>query len=122
MNHSLSPISSFETDHNLIYDDPSISLVVIAVNDADIALNIAVKSLKQARTVVTSNKVFLAKHLKFLLDIEAEYGGKLLYEASVAAAIPIFSMLKNYLFAEDIERVQGILNGTSNFILSKILF
>ena len=75
--------------------------------------------MKSGKHVITANKDLLAVHLKLLEDLE-EKGLALKFEASVAGGIPIVNAINNGLNANNISKFMGILNGTSNFILSKM--
>lgn len=76
--------------------------------------------MKSGKHVITANKDLLAVHLKLLEDLGEEKGLALKFEASVAGGIPIVNAINNGLNANNISKFMGILNGTSNFILSKM--
>ena len=76
--------------------------------------------MKSGKHVITANKDLLAVHLKLLEDLAEEKGLALKFEASVAGGIPIVNAINNGLNANNISKFMGILNGTSNFILSKM--
>ncbi|AGA79508.1 homoserine dehydrogenase [Echinicola vietnamensis] len=76
--------------------------------------------LKSGKKVISANKKMLAAHLPELLELEKSYGGSLLYEASAAAGIPIITCLDCHFAGDHISKLQGILNGSSNYILSRL--
>lgn len=102
-----------------VLDLPNADLLVEAISDAGAAYNIATAALRAGRTLITANKKMLAEHFPELLDLERRYGGRLLYEAAVAGAIPIIRTLEEYFASEELLGLRGILNGTTNFILSQ---
>jgi homoserine dehydrogenase len=109
---------SFHYDSIAILEDAEIGIEVIS--ETKTALKIARSLLSQGKTLITANKKLIAGHLPELLALENKFGGKLLYEAAVAASIPILSNLTTQYQGDQIQKVQGILNGSSNYILSKI--
>jgi len=110
----------FTFDKNDILHNPEIDLVVELINDAVEAYDIVTTSLKQGKRVVTANKKMVADHLSELVQLQQEYGGILLYEASVCGSIPIIRNLEEYYDHELLYSLNGIVNGSSNYILSKI--
>jgi homoserine dehydrogenase len=112
--------SHFTFDASEILENPEINLVVELINDADEAYRIVTTALKKGKTVVTANKKMLAEHLEELVALQNEYQTALLYEASVCGSIPIIRNLEEYYDNELLYSVSGIVNGSSNYILSKI--
>jgi homoserine dehydrogenase len=98
---------------------PDTDILVEAISDADAAYKIAAVALREGRTLITANKKMLAEHFPELLDLERRYGGRLLYEAAACGAIPIFRLLQDYFAGEELLQLRGVLNGTTNFILSQ---
>ncbi len=90
------------------------------INNAGEAYDIVTTALKRGKTVVTANKKMLAEHLEELVALQGEYGTPLLYEASVCGSIPIIRNLEEYYDNELLHSVCGIINGSSNYILSKV--
>jgi homoserine dehydrogenase len=109
---------SFHYNSISILENAGIGIEVIS--ETDTALQIARALLSKGKTLITANKKLIAGNLPELLALESEFGGKLLYEAAVAASIPILSNLTTQYQGDEIHRIQGILNGSSNYILSKI--
>jgi len=112
------PMSNFTFDKNDILNDPSINLVVELIDDPVAAFNIVSTAMKKGKNVVTANKVMLAKHFKQLVEMQDRYKVSLLYEASAGASIPIIRNLEEYYDNELLYSLRGILNGTTNYILT----
>ncbi|RNI27342.1 homoserine dehydrogenase [Rufibacter immobilis] len=118
----LRPLSpeSFTYDWQEVLSDDRLDILVEAISDADEAYTIVSEALRRGKKVVTANKKLVAYHLPQLLALQQEFGGVLLYEAAVAGGIPIIRTVEEYFANEPLERVHGILNGSSNYILSQI--
>lgn len=114
------PMSNFTFDKNDILNDASINLVVELIDDADEAFNIVTTAMKKGKNVVTANKVMVANHFRELVDMQDKYKVSLLYEASAGASIPIIRNLEEYYDNELLHSLRGILNGTTNYILTKM--
>lgn len=103
-----------------VIEDPDVNLIVELIDDADAAYTIVKESLEHRLPVVTGNKKMLAAHLPELIELQKEMGTALLYDASACGSIPVIRNLEEY-YDNDLQvSVKGILNGSSNFILSKI--
>jgi len=103
-----------------IIEDPDINAVVELIDDAIAAYNIVSTSMKNGKCVVTGNKKMLAAHLPELMDIQRNTGVTLLYDASVGGSIPIIRNLEEYYDNELLQSITGILNGSSNYVLSQM--
>ena len=114
------PMSNFTFDKDDILNDPSINLVVELIDDADEAFRIVTTAMKKGKNVVSANKVMVAKHFKELVDLQEENHVSLLYEASAGASIPIIRNLEEYYDNELLHSLRGILNGTTNYILTRM--
>jgi homoserine dehydrogenase len=114
------PMSNFTFDKYEILNDASINLVVELIDDADEAFNIVSAAMKGGKNVVTANKMMVAKHFRELVDMQSKYKVSLLYEASAGASIPIIRNLEEYYDNELLHSLRGILNGTTNYILTKM--
>jgi len=114
------PMSNFTFDKNDILNDPSINLVVELIDDADEAFNIVTTAMKSGKNVVSANKVMVAKHFRELVDLQKKHNVSMLYEASAGASIPIIRNLEEYYDNELLHSLRGILNGTTNYILTKM--
>src|SRR5512133_687104 len=110
----------FTYDKNDMLNDPSINLVVELIDDADEAFSIVTTAIKSGKNVVSANKMMIAKHFKELVDLQAKYKVSMLYEASAGASIPIIRNLEEYYDNELLYSLRGILNGTTNYILTKM--
>lgn len=114
------PISNFTFDKNEILDDASINLVVELIDNEEDAFEIVTNAMKSGKNVVSANKVMVAKHFRELVDLQEKYNVSLLYEASAGASIPIIRNLEEYYDNELLHSLRGILNGTTNYILTKM--
>lgn len=103
-----------------VFEDPSIGIVVETIGGIGIAYEYTKKALKLGKHVVTSNKELVATHGPELLKIAKENGVNYLFEASVGGGIPIIRPMNRCLAANEIHSVTGILNGTTNYILSQM--
>ena len=108
--------SSFEE----IVNDPDISVVVEVIGGADAALEYTRRSLVAGKNVVTSNKELVASHGHELIKLAREKGVNYLFEASVGGGIPIMRPLVQCMAANKISEIYGILNGTTNYILTEM--
>ncbi|MDE6271724.1 MAG: homoserine dehydrogenase [Muribaculaceae bacterium] len=103
-----------------VLDNPDVNLIVELIDDADAAYEIVTAALRRRLPVVTGNKKMLARHLPELIKLQKEMDTALLYDASACGSIPVIRNLEEY-YDNDLQiSVKGILNGSSNFILSKI--
>jgi len=102
-----------------IIDDPEIDIVVELMGGVDEPYALVKKALQNGKAVVTANKALLAYHRYELQEIAGEI--PLMYEASTAGGIPIIGALRNGLTANHIESIQGIMNGTTNYMLTKMI-
>ena len=90
------------------------------ISDPGEAFTYVQELLKQGKKVISANKKMIAAHLPELVRLEQEFGGNLLYEASVAAGIPIITTLDTQFTGDQINALEGILNGSSNYILTRL--
>jgi homoserine dehydrogenase len=102
-----------------ILEDESINVVVELINDSGEAYAIIKEALQRKKHVVTANKKVLAENLAELITLAKENGVSLLYEAAVAGSIPIIRNLEEYYNNDLLTTIEGILNGTTNYILTK---
>ena len=112
--------SHFTTDLESIVCDPSIDVVVELIGGVDPAADLVEKALMNGKHVVTANKELIAKHGSRLVHLAKSKGLDLHYEAAVGGGIPLVQPLKHQLAGNDVIRMMGILNGTSNYILTKM--
>jgi len=109
----------FSFDKNDILEDPEINVVVELIDDADAAFDIVKTALSKGKAVVTANKKMIAEHFDELLELQSTYNVPLLYEAACCASIPIIRNLEEYYDNDLLESIEGIVNGSTNYILSK---
>ncbi|NOQ23961.1 MAG: homoserine dehydrogenase [Bacteroidales bacterium] len=103
-----------------IINDNNINLVVELIDDADEAYDIVKRCLQNKKSVVSGNKKMLAHHLDELIALQERTGMALLYEASACGSIPIIRNIEEYYDNDLLKSITGILNGSSNYILSKM--
>ena len=108
-------------DFAVVEADPEVFLVIEAIGGCGAALNFVRRSLEAGKHVVTSNKQLVAEHGTQLLALAKAHGVSFLFEASVGGGIPVLHPLSQCLGANEIYEVRGILNGTTNFILTQML-
>src|SRR4051812_3919745 len=108
------------TDFAAVRDDPSIRVVAEVMGGLDPAGGYVRELLRAGKSVVTANKQLVAREGADLFAIASEAGVQLRFEASVCAAIPVVKVLRESLVVTNVHRVLGIVNGTTNFILSRM--
>jgi homoserine dehydrogenase len=111
----------FVKDFSVIENDPEIDIVVETIGGATVALDFTRRALEAGKSVVTSNKELVATHGYELLQLAKSKGVSYLFEASVGGGIPIIRPLSQCLAANDILEIYGILNGTTNYILTRMI-
>lgn len=114
------PAEFFTYDKREVLNDPEIDVVVELIDDAEAAFEILKESLKRRKAVVTANKKMLAEHLEEIFELQQKYATPVLYEGAVAASIPIIRNLEEYYDNDLIKSIEGIVNGSTNFILTKV--
>lgn len=113
---------NFSYDKSDILLDPQINVVVELIDDANAAYLIVSEALKRGKHVVTANKKMLAENLEELVQLARENKVSLLYEASVGGSIPIIRNLEEYYNNDSLSGISGIVNGTTNYILTQTNF
>lgn len=108
-------------DFNIILEDPEIEIVVETMGGVTFAYDFVKKLLLAGKSVVTSNKELVAQYGYELLTIAQEKNVNFLFEASVGGGIPIIRPITQCLAANEIDEIAGILNGTTNYILTKMI-
>lgn len=116
------PLPSFILTRNAkeIVNNPEIDIVVELIGGCTAARDIVINSLRNGKAVVTANKALLAEQGKDIFLASEKYGSDIYYEASVCGGIPIIKILREGLVANNISSILGIVNGTSNYILTKM--
>ncbi len=112
---------NFTTDASVILNDENINVVVELIDDADAAFEIVKTALQKGKAVVSANKKMIAEHFEELLQLQHENKTALLYEAACCASMPIVRNLEEYYDNDLLKSIRGIINGSTNFILTKIL-
>ena len=119
------PRSSYEKlvtkDFSVIENDPDVRVVVETIGGIDAAYEYTKRSLLKGKSVVTANKELVATHGYELMQLARENGVNYLFEASVGGGIPIIRPLSQCLAANKIKEIYGILNGTTNYILTEMI-
>ena len=116
-----SSITFFNNAERIIDFDNYDILVELIGGDEGISKKIVFDALKKGKNVVTANKALVSKHWKKLNEITKKRKNRIKFEAAVAGGIPIIKVLNEFLISNKIKKIYGILNGTSNFILTKML-
>lgn len=114
------PDELFTTDKNLLLNDPEINVIVEVINESEPAFEIVSTALRNGKEVVSASKKMLAEHLPQLLQLQKETGLSLLYEAAACASIPVIRNLEEYYDNDLLHSIRAIVNGSTNFILTKM--
>ncbi|MGI4834184.1 MAG: homoserine dehydrogenase [Janthinobacterium lividum] len=112
------PAELFTFDKRDLLDDPGLDVIVELIDDADEAYLIVKQALRQGKAVVTANKKMLAEHLPELIELQRTTGTPLLYEAAACASLPVIRNLEEYYDTDLLASVEGIINGSTNYILT----
>jgi homoserine dehydrogenase len=112
--------SLITTDPADVLDDPTVEIVVEVMGGLDPTLDHLQRAIARGASVVTANKQLLSRHGPELLQAAEAAGAELRFEASACAAIPVIKVLRESLLAAEITQVTGIVNGTTNFILTEM--
>lgn len=107
-------------DYNIIVNDPEVQIIVEVMGGVNPAYDFVKEALEKGKSVCTSNKELVAKHGAELLALAKAKKVNFLFEASVGGGIPIIRPLNQSLTADEIQEITGILNGTTNYVLSKM--
>jgi len=114
------PKSAMSTDWQSVVNDPQVNLVAELVGGTTIARTMILTALKLGKPVVTANKALLSEHGEELFAAARRYGANLYYEASVCGGIPIIKALREGFVGNRITHLYGIVNGTCNYILTRM--
>lgn len=112
------PAHLFTDDFQQVLDDPLVSIVVELIGGTEWAFTFIDSALRTGRDVVTANKQLLANRGAALFDLADQLGRQIRFEASVGGAIPIIKVMRESMIAADLHTVYGIVNGTTNYILT----
>jgi homoserine dehydrogenase len=108
------------TDAQAVIDDPTLDVVIELIGGTGVAREVVLASLNAGKSVVTANKALLASHGEEVMAAAEANGVEILFEASVGGGIPIISPLKHSLTSNEITTVMGIVNGTTNYMLTRM--
>ena len=111
---------NFTTDASVLLNDESINVIVELIDDADAAFKIVSTALQKGKAVVSANKKMIAEHFEELLELQQKHKTAFLYEAACCASMPIVRNLEEYYDNDLLKSIRGIINGSTNFILTKI--
>ena len=114
------PTELFTTEKNEILNDPEINVIVEVIDDADAAFDIVTTAIKNGKATVSASKKMIAEHLPALLALQQQYDVPFLYESAACASIPVIRNLEEYYDNDLLQSISGIVNGSTNFILTKI--
>ena len=107
-------------DANSVVNDPEIDIIIEVMGGLEPARELLMTAIKNGKSVVTANKALLAHHGAELFEVADKNGVDLYYEAAVGGAIPILRPLRESIVGDHVHRVMGIVNGTTNYILTKM--
>ncbi|TRX61357.1 homoserine dehydrogenase [Fulvivirga sp. M361] len=111
----------FVFDPKSILEDEDIDLIVELIDDAKLAFEIVSDALRQRKPVISANKKMVAENLDKLIALQQEYDTPILYEGAVCGSIPIIKTLTDYYSLENVLEIKGIFNGSTNYILTKVI-
>ncbi|MDE6323861.1 MAG: homoserine dehydrogenase [Paramuribaculum sp.] len=124
---NLSKQREIQTDKSLltdnpadILDDPNINLIVEVVDDPEASYRFVTEAIRRGIPVVSGSKAMIARHLPELIELQRKHSTALLYDASSCGSIPVIRNLEEYYDNDLLLEVKGILNGSSNYILSRV--
>jgi homoserine dehydrogenase len=114
------PESLFTTNRDELLNDPEINVIVEVINESEPAFEIVSTALKNGKDVVSASKKMIAEHLPELLGLQKQTGQSFLYEAAACASIPVIRNLEEYYDNDLLHSIKAIVNGSTNFILTKM--
>ena len=114
------PTELFTTDKNDLLSDDEINVIVEVINESGPAFEIVSTAFANGKAVVSASKKMIAEHLPQLLEIQKQTGLPFLYEASACASIPVIRNLEEYYDNDLLHAIKGIVNGSTNYILTKM--
>lgn len=114
------PASLFTADANELLNDPEINVIVEVINDSEVGYKVVTTALQNGKDVVSASKKMLSEHLPELIELQEKTGRSLLYEASACASIPVIRNLEEYYDNDLLHSIKAIVNGSTNFILTKM--
>ncbi|MBS1745811.1 MAG: homoserine dehydrogenase [Bacteroidetes bacterium] len=114
------PEELFTTDKNELLDDEEINVIVEVINESEPAFDIVSTALQNGKHVVSASKKMIAEHLPAILDLQKKTGKSFLCEAAACASIPVIRNLEEYYDNDLLHSLKAIVNGSTNFILTKM--
>ncbi len=114
------PQQLFTTEANTLLNNKDINVIVELIDDADAAYFIVSNALKSGKAVVSANKKMIAEHLIELLELQEKYNVPFLYESACCASIPVIRNLEEYYDNDLLQSISGIVNGSTNYILTRV--
>lgn len=114
------PDELFTTDKDELLNDPEINVIVEVINESEPAFEIVSTALRNGKEVVSASKKMLAEHLPEILGLQKQTGLSVLYEAAACASIPVIRNLEEYYDNDLLHSIRAIVNGSTNFILTKM--
>jgi homoserine dehydrogenase len=114
------PDELFTTDKDALLDDPEINVIVEVIDDSLAAFQIISKALNNGKSVVTASKKMIAENLPAILRLQQQTGTSFLYEAAACASIPVIRNLEEYYDNDLLHSIKAIVNGSTNFILTRM--
>jgi homoserine dehydrogenase len=114
------PDDLFTTDKNILLGDPEINVIVEVINESEPAFEIVSTAIKNGKDVVSASKKMIAEHLPELLGLQKLTERSFLYEAAACASIPIIRNLEEYYDNDLLHSIKAIVNGSTNFILTRM--
>lgn len=114
------PAELFTIDKNILLNDPEINIIVELIDDADAAYDIVKSAFVNGKSIVSANKKMIAEHLPELLELQQQTGASFLYEAACCASIPVIRNLEEYYDNDLLHSISAVINGSTNFILTKM--
>ena len=108
------------TDADDVLNDPEINVIVELIDNSDEAFELLKLSLQNGKAFITANKKMVAEHLTEIFELQKIYGLPVLYEGAVCGSIPIIRNLEGYFSNDQIRSLSGILNGSTNYILTSV--
>ncbi|MGI8580815.1 MAG: homoserine dehydrogenase [Chitinophagaceae bacterium] len=114
------PAELFTTDKNELLNDKEINVIVEVIDDSDAAFDIVSTAMKNGKACVSASKKMIAEHLTELLALQLQFDVPFLYESAACASIPVIRNLEEYYDNDLLQSISGIVNGSTNFILTKM--
>jgi homoserine dehydrogenase len=114
------PSELFTTDRYELLNDPDINVIVEVIDDSEAAFQIVSTALRNGKAVVSASKKMIAEHMQEILELQQETGESFLCEAAACASIPVIRNLEEYYDNDLLHAIKAIVNGSTNFILTKM--